>query len=615
MEVTNEVLPYFLWLIWNEQHVGFLISAAVILGLLAFLGFNFGLMVSAIRHGPNEGLNVVARNMFDAVQFDLPQFSLRRMLAIAWLAVQEAIRRWVLVAFVVFVILLLFAGMFLDVKNENPARIYLSFVLFSSTILILLLGLFLSTFSLPADIKNRTIYTIVTKPVRSGEIVAGRILGFSAVGSVILLLMALVSYIFVVRGLAHTHELKAEDFVDIPAKQAGGKSPGQRAETSFNQHHRHKVTQTDKGNFTVEQQKGHWHDVTKVGEGKDAKYILSNAQGDLEARVPIFGKLTYRDRQGNITNRGINTGDEWEYRSAIEGGTASEAVWKFRDIRPERFPEGLPLELTIQVFRTYKGNIERGILGEIIVRNPGADARVRSSGPIPFESREYITDSRFIPRKLKPLTSVSGETEIDLFDDLVSKDGELEIVLRCVEGGQYFSVAQADLYIRATDHSFFFNFLKGYLGIWLQMLLIITFGVMFSTFLNGPVAMVATFSSVIMGFFGWFVRDVATGTQQGGGPIESFIRIIRQMNEQVDIEGHPYIIGAMKGVDQVIMQLMRAGTYFLPDFRQFDTSRYVVYGYDIQPDLLAQHLTLGVAYFLVVTVVAYFFLKTREIAA
>jgi hypothetical protein len=31
--------------------------------------------------------------------------------------------------------------------------------------------------------------------------------------------------------------------------------------------------------------------------------------------------------------------------------------------------------------------------------------------------------------------------------------------------------------------------------------------------------------------------------------------------------------------------------------------------------LLAQHLTVGVTYFLVVTVVAYFCLKTREIAA
>ena len=224
------------------------------------------------------------------------------------------------------------------------------------------------------------------------------------------------------------------------------------------------------------------------------------------------------------------------------------------------------------------------------------------------------TDSRLIPRKLKPLAAAGG-SEVDLFDDLVSKDGEVEVVLRCVESAQYFGAAQADLYIRAADHSFFFNFLKGYLGIWLQMMLIISFGVMFSTFLNGPVSMIATLASMLMGFFGWFVRDVATGAQQGGGPIESFVRIVRQLNEQVDLEGHPAIIFVFQKIDLVIMQSMRAVTYFLPNYGQFDTSRYVVYGYDIQPDLLAQHLTLGVAYFLSVTIVAYFFLKTREIAA
>ena len=38
-------------------------------------------------------------------------------------------------------------------------------------------------FSLPADIKTKTIYTVVTKPVRPGEIVLGRIVGFSLVGN------------------------------------------------------------------------------------------------------------------------------------------------------------------------------------------------------------------------------------------------------------------------------------------------------------------------------------------------------------------------------------------------------------------------------------------------
>ena len=43
------------------------------------------------------------------------------------------------------------------------------------------------------------------------------------------------------------------------------------------------------------------------------------------------------------------------------------------------------------------------------------------------------------------------------------------------------------------------NFVKGYFGIWLQMVLVIGFGVMFSTFLSGPVAMIATVGVLLGG--------------------------------------------------------------------------------------------------------------------
>ena len=52
-------------------------------------------------------------------------------------------------------------------------------------------------------------------------------------------------------------------------------------------------------------------------------------------------------------------------------------------------------------------------------------------------------------------------------------------------------MSTADLYLRAGDSLFGWNMFKGFLGIWLQMVIVICLGVMFSTFLSGPVAMVA----------------------------------------------------------------------------------------------------------------------------
>ena len=113
------------------------------------------------------------------------------------------------------------------------------------------------------------------------------------------------------------------------------------------------------------------------------------------ARVPVYGKLTFRDRTGQPTEKGINVGDEWTYRSFIEGGTLAAAVWTFEGITAERFPNGLPVEMTIEVFRTYKGNIEKGMLGSLAVRNP--DDRARRPEVRIFESKEFVIDVQSHP--------------------------------------------------------------------------------------------------------------------------------------------------------------------------------------------------------------------------
>ena len=123
------------------------------------------------------------------------------MLALTRLAVLEARRRLVLVAFVVFLVVLSFAGWFLDSGSDDPAELYLSFVMSATSYLVLMLALFLSVFSLPNDLAKQTIHTVVTKPTRTTELVLGRIFGFTLVGTVMLTVSAGFSYLFVTRGL------------------------------------------------------------------------------------------------------------------------------------------------------------------------------------------------------------------------------------------------------------------------------------------------------------------------------------------------------------------------------------------------------------------------------
>ena len=593
---------------------GFLFGTIAICLLLFLLVPFICFIVLSLQYGPSEAFYYVARSIFTAVTEDLPRFSSRRTFAVARLAVQEAIRNKILVGFGVFLLLLLIAGMFLDVQNNNPARVYLSFVLTSTNYLVILMALLLTAFSLPNDIKNRTIYTVVTKPIRASEIVLGRTLGFAAVGTAMLVLMGLISYVFVTWSLAHDHAIASANVNEEQAPD--GKVARYYGQTSLDQHHRHAFEVDASGKGRTNTVQGHYHDVERLADGS---YRVGPPQGHLIARAPIYGQLVIYDRDGK-QSKGINVGNEWEYRGYIEGGTPglqtkAHAVWTFSGISKERYPSGLPLELTLRVFRTFKGDIERGVLGELVIRNPNPDAKVKRSGPIIFESKEFVADRRIIPRELNSEVGGSaGAGKVDLFDDLVD-NGRVEVELRCVDPAQYFGVAEPDVYLRPGDKPFELNFFKAYLSIWLQMLLVTAFGVTFSTFLSGPVALMASISAIVLGFFGQFVRDIATGSQYGGGPIESFIRIITQNNVMTDLEMNTILLKIIKGMDGVLMHLLQAATYILPDYTQFDTTEFVASGYNIFGALVGQQLTMAVVYFTAVSIAGYFFLKTREIAA
>ncbi len=595
MVLENALPPFDVWIGPALLFFGVAVAMLAVLALLA------GYLVAAFRYGPLGGGDVVFRTLRTAV-FDLFSMSPRRIAALAWLAIQESLRRRVLVGFGVFVLILLFAGWFLDPQSTDPASLYLSFVLTATNFLVLLMALFLSAFSLPADIKNHTIYTIVTKPVRPGEIVLGRIVGFATIGTFLLAIMGVISYFFVVRVVDHTHEVEIASLEPI-ANDASGAVTGR---TTLDANHRHQVTIDADGVGSTDTVQGHWHEVDAVKDGDETTYVIGPPRDLYTARVPAYPtSLRFKDRTGRGSDRGISVGYEWSYRSFIEGATLASATWTFHNITPERFPDGLPIELTVRVFRSHKGDIEQGILGSLVLKNPTTG---RTSGITTFRAKDNQIDERFIKRKL---TDPEGNP-IDLFDDLVS-DGQLEIELQCLDESQYFGVALPDIYIRARDASFSINFLKSYVGIWAQMLLVTSFGVMFSTFLSGAVAMMATAAALVLGFFSQFIHEVAVGIVEGGGPTEALMRTLTQRNQTTELE--PSLTkSVIQAVDSVFMFFMEWVTSLLPDFRRFSDVDYLAYGFDIPPNVLGIQVVSAIGYVIALSAIGYFFLRTREVA-
>ena len=622
---------YYEWLVRPDAFMESALLQGIVLVILAIVfGLLVGYIIAAARYGPSEGFYAVARMIRDLVRFDLPGTSLRRIFALAKLAFKEAIRRKVLFVVGLFLVGLLLAGWYLNPESDDPGRLYISFVLTATNYLILGLALFISAFSLPADIQSKTIYTIVTKPVRSTEIVLGRMLGFVAVGTVMLIPMGLASFVFVTRGIDHTHQ-KVVDATTLSDGTIQG-------ETDYVRNHKHTFTidPDSGGQGLTDVVRGHRHVVTQKGEGE---FTIGAPQGALVARIPSYGEIEFYNRRGELNDEGIDVGNErydlGGYGSSgvsrvlgiakgsrkarhgyIEGGTLGSAQFTFSNVTPERYPNGIPIDLSLRAYRSNKGDIETGIRGSITMRHP---TREVASEPIIFTVDEYEIDERLL--LIETLGTVNDETrDLNVFEDLVDEDGRLVVMIKCLDRGQYLGVTQSGVYLRPAQNPFWWNLTKAYCSIWLQMTMVIAFGVMFSTFLSGPVAMIATFVCVLLGFSAEQIYDtrhyIDSNIERGGGPIESLVRLVQQdaMTTQLDVESAAAKV--IKTVDAGIVYALDAIATALPNLpKMVSTAEFAASGFDIFGALLLRHATATLGYCILAFLISYFFLKSREIAA
>ena len=605
MVLEDDIPRFAVWI--GPALVQFLATAT----LVALAAAAAAWLVQAVAHGPLAAGDRVYRGILAGVG-DLAGTSARRVWALARLAVQESLRRNVLVVLAVFALVLLFAGWFLDPANPNPGKLSMGFVLGVTNLLVCLVTLLLAVFSLPADVKSRTIQTVTTKPVRTAEIVLGRTLGFAAIGTALLAVMGLAGWAFVVRTVAHGHVLAADDLLEVT--DAAGAVSGFSGRTSLDRGHRHRVTLDATGDGVAETEQGHRHRVVR---NVDGSFTVGPAEGLLEARRPLRGTLRFLDRDGRPSARGISVGAEWAYRQYIEGGTAAAAIWTFSDVTAAEFPDGLPIEMIVRVFRTYKGRIEEGIHGTVQLRNPVTNLR---SQAFPIVAREFTIDSLRVPRKLEAVGADGSVREIDLFADLVA-DGRVEVWLQCLEPAQYYGVAQADVYLRAGDGAFTLNYAKGCLGIWFAMLVATALGVMLSTFLAGPVALMATLAIVLVGHFRDFIARLfesqVTGDatlQPGGGPIESLVRMATQ--ESITLVWDPTPAAqAIKAVDTLLLGIVRLAAGVVPSLAALGTGDFVAEGFDIPLDLVVAHAVEAAGFVAAFCIAGAFCLKAREMAS
>jgi hypothetical protein len=280
------------------------------------------------------------------------------------------------------------------------------------------------------------------------------------------------------------------------------------------------------------------------------------------------------------------------------------------------------------VYRSYKGDIEKRVIAglqfESVPDKPDVQNKYISE-IIEFETNEFSLQTLPVPKNIVgrcvgPDGSLIEEGEYSLFDKFAGDNGELLVILSCRDVNQYIGVGRSDAYLRGQDQAYWWNFLKGYIGIWCQLMIMIALGVSLSTFLGSPLVMLSAVAVMIVGFNSEFIRKLAEVDEQGnlinetgGGPIESFVRVVTQQNMMVDIDTGVFNT-VIEKLDYLLVSMLQMLTYLAPNFSQMNFSDYLVYGYAVDNNQLLIGITITIAFLLGLTLMGYFCLKTREIA-
>jgi hypothetical protein len=612
---------------------------------------------------------VVFLRVLLAFRYELFAVRARRLYSIARLSIFEANRKmwapWVVV--IAFGLFLAFTHWFLQPpRAAEMGRLFVGTLTLLCSLLLTLMVAILTPLSLPTDIQQQTIYTVVSKPVRRLEMIWGRMLGYMTLVTILVAVFGAISLLYLWRTVGIT--IRNTEAQAVKARN-----------------------------------EGRMRDFAQLTEQAD------QLRSRMKARVPVKGSLSFLDSRGTPHAIGIDVGQEQsmkEPRSHIEGATPATAIWSYGIVpdpfqpanRPvllnrkvpvddflragtieallnrayeiqgqiaaaerEKAQPDLPaskvtqlsagidrnkaeyqrvnaeyealkkqaddldakaaqaeaggdapgaeslraqaralhsdpviVEMNFNVYRTTKGRVGEPVYAEMQVTNPWTNADYVNIFPI----KEYYTNTQVIKPEI-----------------LAGSRGDLKVEIRCISPTQYLGMAESDLYLLSSSGNFGVNYMKGLFGIWLQALVLTAIGIFAGTFLSWPVALLTTIAFFIAGQLAFaFLVDFTRQAILGGGPFESLIRLLTHDNQMSDLAPTTGVIIA-KTLDSLAMPVMSMLVYVVPNFQALDVTNSVADGFAVTWNEIVSNTLLALAYALPFSIVGYFILKNREVAA
>jgi hypothetical protein len=526
--------------------------------LVVFAGFASTFLVVAIATSiPLYGVSGPGRVLKGAVRgfADVCTVSPRRVYAIAMLAFRESIRRKALLVFVVFAALFMFAGWFMEADTARPDLHLMNLVAFvfrAMAWLVLPVVVLMSCWGLPEDIRLRSLHTVVTKPVRRSEVVLGRMLGFSAVGTVIITLMATVGYGWILRHVPEDVSL----FCRVPVY----------------------------GHVAFLDREGNPGQGVNVGDVDGTRsFIEGGTKSSAIWHFPLSHEM-----------------DELKLESRFE----AFRTWKGnmdRSLRVRMTAINEQANLRVPV-ATYEVN--EFSYNEVTISR---SLKVTDEQTLEESTLDLFKD---LAVPFDPASEIHQQLDGD------ASAGVLTLQFQCIDRGQYIGLSPGDCFLRLSDRSFAVGYFKATLGLWLECILLVVIAVTASCFVKFPVAFMLTSSVGLVGSMAYgFLQEIVTGKQKGGGAAESVYRLITHMNETTPLPENPFT-KAIQAFDKPLVEGLGVIRHLIPDLNIYSMSDWLAKGFDVPWNgILLPGIAMTIAYLLPCLLLGYFSLRLRELEA
>jgi hypothetical protein len=584
--------------------------------------------------------------------------------AIAKLSFKEALRSQFLWLFLLIFLPFLFpAQWFRTIRPGDELRVTVERMDLALTLLVLIPAVLLASFyGIPNDVKNLNIYTVVSKPVERFEIVLGRFIGYVSLMTLVLIGLTGVGLVLIL-NTSISDKARAETYkARVPVR---GKLEFRSMQKEFRPD-KQEFTGTNVGReFDYRRyiggspespQRAVWNfttvpaalasaandrvpveftfDIFKLTKGEQNKgavvsfrFVTHHARQ--EQPTQVTGEWPWADRQAQKEYeeavRRLDSGTlvDRELADRLKAGAASDE--QAAQLKLAQRLQKLADELKAKGVTVATD--DRGV-----VTVSGVNVKAARPGTPSWAAANVLAEEFGIfvygGKEVFDYQVMGVEVPAGLFRNALEGDpGKMKdpdgkevpfprfsVYVKCETPGQLLGMAEPDLYLLEYEQPFALNYVKGMVGLWCGLAILVGIAVACSTYLSGVLSLLAASLIFITGFFTDHLRDVATNRTVGGGPLESLSKLIK--TEQPTAPTAETAGAAARGrADKFIAWGFRRVEKLFPDQDAYDWSQFVSEGFNISSQYLAVNLLVTFGYLLPWGIGAYYLMKLREVAA